>query len=536
MGDILRVVLRSLSVLVALLLFSCGDEAAPVPEPTDLAARTAALGAADRHTSPWDGAVRQQAIDEGRAVITRLECNRCHTIDEIPPAARPMHCVSCHQWLHGLSPGDHAYQTLAEHYGEAIVARYQRNIDHYREVPDLTRVARRIRPEWIREFLPAPEDLRPSMDETMVRTRFEDGDVRALVRYFAAVAEVRDPYGETPSAGTTLARPDDARIERGHVLFAQRGCNVCHLVGNVDVGRTPAQIRETGLPARLAPNLRFARERMDADVALQWILDPPSIHPTTSMPDMRLALEDATLIRDFLWFVDPRLEPMPPPIDTLALSALPAVDHPVGWAEVKARVIGRICVHCHMNDEERDGGPGNIGGYGYPVRHLSMRTYEALVAGVVCEEDPNRRCSVLEPELPGHLPPLLEVMLERRDEERRDHVAAGHDHVRPEYAREEPGMPMGLPSIPDDEVALVARWIADGCPGPTEVTGMGGITDGFLVPDGPIDLNQGCQLRAPSAIRPAWATQTPPDWMTPAPPVPLPSSPSPPPSLSPSPP
>lgn len=509
---------------LALMIASCGDEA-PVP-PAVAPELTAALAATDRHSRPWDAAVRQRAIDEGQAVITRLECNRCHTIDEIAPAARPMHCVSCHQWLHGLTPSDHAYQTLSEHYGETIVTRYQHNIDHYREVPDLTRIAERLRPEWIRDFLPAPQDLRPSMEETMVRTRLEDGDVRALVRYFAAVAEVRDPFGDSPSDEIALARPDDARIERGRALFAQRGCNLCHLVGNVDVGRTAAQIHETGMPARLAPNLRFMRERMHPDVALQWILDPQSIHPTTTMPNMHLSLEDATLVRDFLWFVDPRLEPAPPPV-ARTLPALPVIDHPVGWAEVKARVLGRICVHCHMNDEERDGGPGNVGGYGYPVRDLSMRTYEMLVAGMVCEDDPTRRCSVLEPAAPGQLPPLLEVMLERRDEERRDRVPAAHDHVRPDYARDEPGMPMGLPSIPDDEVALVARWIADGCPGPTEVTGMGGITDGFLVPDGPIEVNQGCQLRAPSMTRPAWATQTPPSWMVepahptaPAPPPP----------------
>jgi hypothetical protein len=142
-----------------------------------------------------------------------------------------------------------------------------------------------------------------------------------------------------------------------------------------------------------------------------------------------------------------------------------------------------------------------------------MRTYETLVAGMACDADPTLRCSVLEPSTPGALPPLLAVMIARRDEERRDRVPAGHDHVRPPYARTDVGMPMGLPSIPDDEVALVARWIADGCPGPTEVTGMGGITDGFLTPDGPIEINRGCQVRAPSTTRPAWSTQPAPAWM-----------------------
>jgi hypothetical protein len=58
----------------------------------------------------------------------------------------------------------------------------------------------------------------------------------------------------------------------------------------------------------------------------------------------------------------------------------PAVIGPVSWAEVKESTLGRICVHCHMNDHERDNGPGNQGGYGWPGVGLRMRTYETLVA------------------------------------------------------------------------------------------------------------------------------------------------------------
>jgi hypothetical protein len=110
------------------------------------------------------------------------------------------------------------------------------------------------------------------------------------------------------------------------------------------------------------------------------------------------------------------------------------------------------------------------------------------------------------------MPLLLQVMLMRRDEERRDHVLPFHDHERPHYADHEPGMPMGLPSIPDEEIALVRTWIEQGCVGPAAVTGMPGITDGLLVPDGPIEPNRGCEVRAPAAERPAWSAQPPPEW------------------------
>ncbi len=437
-----------------------------------------------------------------------------------------MNCISCHTFLDGLAPDDRRYRTLAERYGEEVIQRYQRNIEHYLVAPDLTRVAARMRPEWIGAFVHEPEDLRPSMDETMVRTRLSDADRRAIVRYFAAVAEVADPHAPPADAPTApvLATPSAQRLAEGAALFLQRGCNLCHLVGNVDVGRSPEQLRAAGLPAVLAPNLRFTRERMYPDVALQWILDPQGLHPGTPMPDLHLTLAEGELVRDYVWFVDPRLEPTP---TTAAHVLPPPVDRPVSWEEVKERVLGRICVHCHMNEHERDPGPGHVGGYGWPAAGLRMRTYEALVSGVLCEDllaaprgsapvPPasltGARCSVLAPRTPGGVAPLLEVMLLRHDEEVRDRVAPMHDHARPHFAAERPGMPMGLPSIPDEEIALVRAWIEQGCVGPTAVTGMPGIPDGFLVPDGPIDQNSGCEVRAPAAERPAWASQPPPPW------------------------
>ena len=30
---------------------------------------------------PWDPVARQSAIDKGKEVLTRHECNRCHTVE-----------------------------------------------------------------------------------------------------------------------------------------------------------------------------------------------------------------------------------------------------------------------------------------------------------------------------------------------------------------------------------------------------------------------------------------------------------------------
>ncbi|MFO0715033.1 MAG: c-type cytochrome [Sandaracinus sp.] len=520
-----RLAIVALWVAVSLAGCTCGDEP-PRPPPPLLAESEvdpALLEAAERHEVPWPEAERTQAIEAGRAAIVRNQCNRCHTIDDVEAGARPQHCVSCHVFLDGLPREDRRYQTLAERYGEEVIQRYQRNIEHYLVAPDLTSIASRVRPDWIGHFIDEPEDLRPMMDETMVRTRLTEDDRRAIVRYFAAVARVADPGGGAAQAALEApARPSDAEMAEARTLFAQRACNTCHLVGNLALGRSVEELASAGLPARLAPNLRFMRERMAPDVALQWILDPQSLHPSTVMPNLHLGAREATLLRDWLWHVDPELEPTPGPT---AHALPPALDRAVSWEEVKERVLGRICVHCHMNDHERDPGPGHVGGFGWPAAGLRMRTYEALVSGMPCDDpllaprgtEPvapgtftGERCSVLEPREPGGVPPLLAVMLWRHDEEVRDRVRPMHDHARPSFASERPGMPMGLPSIPDDELALVRAWIEQGCVGPTAITGMPGIPDGFLVPDGPIAQNRGCEVRAPSAERPEWASHPPP--------------------------
>ena len=493
------------ALLGALLLVGCSDET-PEPDPATPPPPPDTEAVLARHQVEWDPEERDAAIAAGTEALERNECSRCHEIDEVEPAGRSDHCVNCHVWLEGLEPGHRHYEMLSSRYGEPILQRYQRNIFHYREVPELSGVARRLDPRWIDTFLQEPWDLRPALEEGMPRLDLSEADRRAMVRYFAAMAGVADPYA-TEATGHG-ERPSAEALAEGKAIFLGRGCVTCHTYGNVDTGKTAQSLLDGGMAARMAPNLRFTKDRMHRDVMVAWIEDPGLLREGTRMPDMGLTHEEAERVADFLIWGDPELEPAPA---VRRPSAPPPVDRPVGWEEVKAKVLGRICVHCHMNAHERDLGPGHEGGFGWPGSELAMRTYETLVHGALDRES-GERYSVLEPRAEGQLPPLIEVMLDRRVEELRDRVEAFADYERPPHPETAPGMPMGLPSIPDDEIAIVRGWIAAGCPGPTEVTGMPGIDDGFLVPDGPIAKNEGCELRAPSADRPSWSTQPPPEW------------------------
>lgn len=501
-----RVLALAAAASLAVVLVACSrarardEDAGPTTTPAVLDAGAAGAASAAPH---WTAAARDEAIAAGKAVITKHQCTRCHELDGLPGAGRPYDCVSCHTFLKGLTPGDERYQKIAANNGQDVLDRYIRNIDHLRLVPNLTAIGKRLRPAWIEQFVQHPQDLRPILEDAMQRNRLTPDDARAIARYVAAVADVPGP--DEPGAELAASPAiDPARVAQGRALFEQKACTLCHVVGNERfANQTAESLKAANFP--LAPNLRFARERLGPERLVAWIMDPKAVWPQATMPSFGVTRPEAELIRDYLTAAaSAPLPPAPPAEPLLAMPA--AADHPVGWDEVKERVLGKVCVHCHMNDHEKDVGPGNLGGLGYAGRGLAMRTYEMLVRGA--KGDDGKRYSVLVKRPGEPWPRILDVMVRRRVENLRDHVGPLADHVRPDYPDGLLGMPMGLPSMTDEEIGILRRWIEDGCPGPKTVTGKAGVTDGFLVPDGPIKPNRGCQQREPSATPPAWATRT----------------------------
>jgi len=87
------------------------------------------------------------------------------------------------------------------------------------------------------------------------------------------------------------------------------GCAACHTFGNADLGTKPADLEKNKSTTQLAPNLRFARERMEPETIIAWILDPPGMKPGTVMPKLMISRADAELLRDFILFGDPGARP-----------------------------------------------------------------------------------------------------------------------------------------------------------------------------------------------------------------------------------
>lgn len=360
-------------------------------------------------------------VSGAAAVVERFECYRCHDAPgKLVPAERDRHCVRCHQAVLRGDLDDEGYEPEA-------LARWKACDYQLEVVPSLTGLERRVRREWLIEFLQRPHDLRPDLAATMPRLRVSPEDARAIADHFIpAEPETSDiPASALGDAG------------RGRALFLDRGCTSCHAFGGADL---PARPRTPGLASRLAPDLRHTRARMTSGALLSWLADPAALKPDTLMP--RPALTDAERLDVAAFLLEAPLAPTPPVVTP---TRLPLLERRVAYEEVERRVFKRVCWHCHSDPAPvgGDGGAGNTGGFGFAGKGLDLGSHAAVLRGGRDGLD------VLAPDASG-VPRLVTVMVARHVEAQGGEVPG----VR--------GMPLGLRPMSLEEIQLVESWIAQG--------------------------------------------------------------------------
>jgi hypothetical protein len=197
---------------------------------------------------------------------------------------------------------------------------------------------------------------------------------------------------------------------------------------------------------QLAPDLRHARERLRASELVTWIEDPVAAKASTLMPKLSLTKQEALDAAAFI-MTAPLLEPETTPVP----AALPVTDEQVKWAQVYERVFGKVCRHCHSDPNEviGDGGPGYIGGFGFPQRKLDLSTYQGAQSGSL--DDAGKRRSVFKANEHG-MPRIVA------------HLWARHAEVAGKPVEGVTGMPLGLPPLPVEDIQLIETWIARGRP------------------------------------------------------------------------
>lgn len=364
------------------------------------------------------GAAFASPPPDGHGVAIDAQCSACHLVPDTAPPPRTASCYGCHQWVRTVA-GNPAQRERAL----AIFpkwARYEKSVVSYFGTPDLTASFARLDPAWLRAYLADPYDLRPSLDESMVRLGLDAAQLDALCAWAEGYV-VTPPRAPAPAA---------ANVQQGARLFVEKGCVACHTFGTLHLG--------PGIPS--APDLRWARERMSDDMLAAWIQNPAAISPKATMPALGLTAAEALALRDYVVLADPD-SGAPITKSTTSVADLPG---PYTWNDVESRVFGKICVHCHMDPAQNEGraGPGNAGGFGWPATGIELQTYEGVVA--------NRE--------------LILRALARRDlEEGRDHVGPGQvPTAAPRPTK--PGMPLGQPALSAADVRMIEMWFADGAP------------------------------------------------------------------------
>lgn len=183
----------------------------------------------------------QQEAERGRRLVWNRNCRGCHIIEGTGGFIYP-------NYEEGLQP------------------------------PNLQSEGQRVSPDWLFRFLKDPtlgmgqqHALRPWLTVRMPTFHFTDEETNSIIHYFAEVdkepllALFRSPHVPNPQLAKT-----------GKELFEVLQCMKCHPTGPVEVTAEGA--------GQLAPNLQLARERLQPEWVVEWLLDPQAFQPNTRMP------------------------------------------------------------------------------------------------------------------------------------------------------------------------------------------------------------------------------------------------------------
>lgn len=369
------------------------------------------------------GALASAAVEprvDASAVVAKFQCTRCHEVPGVAAAPRDKHCVQCHRDI------------LDGHFDvdPDALAGWQQRIHSLPYAPSLA-ASDRLRRAWVAAFLRAPHDVRPGLVAEMPRLAIAEAEAEQLARALVP----RDDR-----ASMVDARPD--QLAYGEALYRGLGCARCHRFTGATVD-DPAVHARAGTPISepwaLAPDLRFARDRVQPSRLAAWIEQPRG-----AMPALGVTRAQAEALAAFVAATP--LQPLAPrPI----VNRPPHLARVVTWDEVERRVFRNMCWHCHAVPDfaRADGGPGNSGGFGFAPRGLDLSSYTGAASGSL--DDRGERRSIFAPLADG-TPRVVAHLLARHAEE------AGHpvEGVR--------GMPLGLPPLSIEDIQLVDTWIAQG--------------------------------------------------------------------------
>ena len=247
----------------------------------------------------------------------------------------------------------------------------------------------------------------------MIPVRLSSSEKDAVVEYLSALNGGHSVNGAVAEQNQVLIEPERLKVGTDSSPLDVN----CHVVGAQKLGHHLTQsFFGLGAAAQLAPNLAHTRHRIPRARLIKFIQDPRGIDPQTRMPKFDVSERDARLLADFILGTPLALKAAHRP----RVPSIPLLSRPVEYEEIFEDVLGKICVHCHMDPDSNngDGGAGNTGGLGFDGVSLNLETYGGLKRGLFRD---GKWISITEKGANGEPSILWAALLRRHLESYRDY-------------------------------------------------------------------------------------------------------------------
>jgi mono/diheme cytochrome c family protein len=260
---------------------------------------------------------------QGVALTVPTAHGELHLFDQTPRLAEPLltdpwtqsQCRKCHQpelptlqFAPTVAHGQKLFETMGCP-GCHLVQGYEQQA---KIAPDLRRVASKVDPSWLVEWVKAPKEYWPGTKMPNFLLSWEEAEAAA-----AYLLSSSAPY-------TGPRYPGNGEADAGKKIVEEIGCLGCH------------QINGTG--TSFAPDLSRVGGKVNADWLFAWVKQPQDYQPKTLMPNLRLTDEQAAHITAYLMTLGAKTE-RPGFAQKLADDTV---------AEAGNRLIGRYgCYGCH---------------------------------------------------------------------------------------------------------------------------------------------------------------------------------------------
>ncbi|MBM4067314.1 MAG: c-type cytochrome, partial [Planctomycetes bacterium] len=210
-------------------------------------------------------------VEKGRDIVEKSRCFVCHDIKgitELMPVIEKKR-----DGLAGFEKLLYEIRCLSCH-------RIQNKGGTY--APNLTITGSKIHMSWEKEFLQAPDIIRP-LSQQMPKFNLTEEDAKAAIEYIEKNLHTKEPLSNPFEGG---APPADV-VAAGEKLFYEKGCNTCHAEGTKGGGV-------------VGPNLQTVGDRLQPAYILYHLKNPQQANPQAVEPNFGLSDDELKSLVGFL--------------------------------------------------------------------------------------------------------------------------------------------------------------------------------------------------------------------------------------------